>query len=295
MIDDIVKSVKASLYDRTASPLFGAVALSWLAWNHRMFFVLFSGMKMADKFSYIDTILYGDLHTRIVLLAVGPLITAAVALFVYPYPARWVFRFWRNRQRELKQIRQQIEDATPLTVEESKQIRRQVIEIQLDYEKQLSQRAEEIGRLKQLMNDQKDAISSLQNQLDEARASAVSSAPSEIFPSDQIDRALRRVPYRLHHNPDKGRSKIMLFGPDGKILEGNNRNESSWRISDGRLELVQADGKVHSRFAFHPGSNVFTHTNDSDTLSVRGQYLTPEPQSAQQSAEPDRAKERAPG
>lgn len=294
MIDDIVKSVKASLYDRTASPLFGAMALSWLAWNHRMFFVLFSGMKTADKFSYIDTVLYGDLRTKVLLLAAGPVITAAAALFAYPYPARWVFKFWRNRQRELKQIRQEIEDATPLTVEESKQIRRQVIEIQLDYEKQLSQRGDEIARLKQLLNDHTDAISSLQNQLEEARA-AVSVAPSGGFPTDQLDRILRRVPYRLHHNPEKGRSKIMLFGPDGKILEGNNAKESSWRIKDGRLELVQADGKVHSRFAFHPGSNVFTHTNDSDTLSVRGQYMTPEPQSAQQAAQPDRAKERAPG
>ena len=42
----------------------------------------------------------------------------------------------------------------------------------------------------------------------------------------------------------------MRFEPHGRIVEGNNRNEHSWRVVDNMLELLQLDGDVHSRFTF---------------------------------------------
>lgn len=35
MLDDLTKEIKAQLYERVKSPLFGAFALSWAAWNSR--------------------------------------------------------------------------------------------------------------------------------------------------------------------------------------------------------------------------------------------------------------------
>jgi hypothetical protein len=68
----------------------------------------------------------------------------------------------------------------------------------------------------------------------------------------------------------------MRFSPDGRIVEGGNRNEHSWRVLDGQLELLQADGTVHSRFNYSPGHGMFFHTNDPDTKSLRDQYMAPE-------------------
>ncbi len=80
--------------------------------------------------------------------------------------------------------------------------------------------------------------------------------------------------YRLFFNPKiKGKSKIMQFGANGVILEGKNKNESSWQIRNGFLELLNSDGQVHSRFYFIPKDNRFNHTNDADTHSIRGQYI----------------------
>ena len=112
------------------------------------------------------------------------------------------------------------------------------------------------------------------------RGDAVSSA--EVSDSEIAD-AVKRRPYRLQFNPKKGRdgSKIIMFGPDGKILEGNNDNESSWRAQNGRLELLNSEGKVFSRFKLDLPTNIFLHTNESDTLSIKGQYLVPEPSAAQ--------------
>ena len=68
----------------------------------------------------------------------------------------------------------------------------------------------------------------------------------------------------------------MSFGPNGQILEGNNKNEHSWRVRQGKLELLQLDKRVHSRFAFDAARLTFQHTNDPDTLSLRNQYLEPD-------------------
>ncbi len=107
--------------------------------------------------------------------------------------------------------------------------------------------------------------------------------PSSDVSDNEISDAVRQRPYRLQFNPKKGRdgSKIIMFGPNGKILEGSNHNESSWRAHNGRLELLNSDGKVFSRFKFDLSTKLFLHTNESDTLSIKGQYLVPEPSAAQ--------------
>ncbi|MBZ9820621.1 TIR domain-containing protein [Mesorhizobium sp. CA4] len=81
--------------------------------------------------------------------------------------------------------------------------------------------------------------------------------------------------YRLFFAPPN-RSKRIRFHEDGTIVEGNNKNEHAWRIVGNRLELVQLDGRVHSRFEYDPQNKMFRHTNDADTLSLRGQTIVPD-------------------
>ncbi len=84
--------------------------------------------------------------------------------------------------------------------------------------------------------------------------------------------------FRLYHNPAAGmeRSKIIRFDRSGRISRGRNSNEHSWRVENGRLELVQADGEVHSRFHYIPESKIFLLTGDSDLKSAPGQFIIPE-------------------
>ena len=286
MTEDIVKSIKAALYDRTTSPLFGALAVSWSLWNYKIFVVLFSGMTAPEKLAYIQNSLYGDSWDRALFWVIGPIVTALVFLFLYPYPAKWVFRFWRRRQKELRDIRQEIEDATPLTIEESRRIRRQIIDIQAEHDREIARRSEELERTKQALTDREASIEELQKELLGARSVSTAHS-SQPLSDEELASVLRSSPYRLFHNPERGRksSKTMMFGPSGRILEGSNENEHTWRIVNGKLELLQADGKVHSRFQFHPTSKVFTHTNDQDTLSKRGQFLIPEPDASASKSE----------
>ena len=82
--------------------------------------------------------------------------------------------------------------------------------------------------------------------------------------------------YRLVFNPTSKAAKRIVFGPNGVIVEGNNRNEHQWRLSRKKLELLQLDGRVHSRFEYDADSDQWKHTNESDTRSIRGQYIEPE-------------------
>lgn len=83
-------------------------------------------------------------------------------------------------------------------------------------------------------------------------------------------------PFRLFFNPRTKRSKRMVFKPQGLIVEGNNKNEHSWRVSNGKLELIQLDGRVHSRFTYNKERGIFEHTNDPDTLSIWDQFMVPD-------------------
>ncbi|MGA2532106.1 MAG: hypothetical protein ABSG19_03620 [Candidatus Aminicenantales bacterium] len=76
----------------------------------------------------------------------------------------------------------------------------------------------------------------------------------------------------LFYNPPHGK-KVMTFLSDGLVGEGQNRNESSWRVVGDKLEFLNSDGRVFSRFSLDSSQARWTHTNDPDTLSIRGQYI----------------------
>jgi hypothetical protein len=100
----------------------------------------------------------------------------------------------------------------------------------------------------------------------------VSVSATPVQSHEPIEAFIVTHPLRLFFTPPN-RSKRMRFEPEGRIVEGNNRNEHSWRVVDGKLELLQLDGRVHSRFVFDADSQTFKHTNDSDTLSIRDQFI----------------------
>lgn len=99
-------------------------------------------------------------------------------------------------------------------------------------------------------------------------------------------------------NPTHGQAKIVTFLPNGKIGEGRNSNENTWRIRRGALEILAQDSKLYSRFIHDKAAGRLVHTNDSDTRSIHGQYMiphfTPWPSIAEQTAPADAPKGGAP-
>lgn len=91
-------NVLSFVSSRVSSAFFFSFIASWLAWNHRLLFVLFSGMPVQERFSYIDNELYSSLQT---IWGVGlsyPLLTATAYVLLGPLIDRWV-EIWRLRVR----------------------------------------------------------------------------------------------------------------------------------------------------------------------------------------------------
>ncbi|RLT87506.1 MULTISPECIES: coiled-coil domain-containing protein [unclassified Ketobacter] len=111
--------------------------------------------------------------------------------------------------------------------------------------------------------------------------SRLSNSSIQIFSlsGSEFERELISNKFRLYHNPGASikRSKVISFAKDGKII-GGNHFENRWRIVDGRLELLESGGDIHSRFYFLPKSHIFVHTGDKDTSSAEGQFIIPEPE-----------------
>lgn len=174
-----------------------------------------------------------------------------------------------TKEAELEKRRKEFEDRAHIDSSTTEKERREIEKLRTELEGERAKAKAESERVRaELYERQKK----LEESLEVGNGKLVSSRNIE-FESVLLSRK-----FRLFHNPSIGpdRSKPIKFEPGGRIVEGNNNNESTWRIVDGKLELIQADGKVHSRFFYLPDSQIFVHTGDKDTKSALGQYIIPE-------------------
>ena len=148
MIDEIIKTIRLHLSERLTSPLFGAIVVSWVAWNHRAIIVVLSNESVLRKFAIIDAILYPTKWHSIFMCFLFPVMTALIYLFAYPYPAKYVYQFTRKKQREILDIRRKIEDETPLTIEDSKRLRNDLARAEQAYYSELDRKDTELEKLK---------------------------------------------------------------------------------------------------------------------------------------------------
>ena len=76
-------------------------------------------------------------------------------------------------------------------------------------------------------------------------------------------------------NPETKMAKEITFLADGRIGQGSNINEHTWRIRKGALEIIASDGKIYSRFRYDRADGQLKHTNDPELRSIPDQYLQP--------------------
>ncbi|MBN1971553.1 MAG: hypothetical protein JW870_19470 [Candidatus Delongbacteria bacterium] len=151
MIDELKKSLSAILYERTTSPFYGTLLISWLIWNWKIVYltVFISESSInTDKINYIISN-FNDIHC----LLIYPLISTIVLLTVVPFisnGAYWLslkFNKWKKDKKiaiEMKQL---------LTLEQSMELREQIAEQEERFEKLLENRNQEIKQLKVIIEN----------------------------------------------------------------------------------------------------------------------------------------------
>jgi len=170
MIDEVTKSIKAQLYDRISSPLFSSFLISWLVWNYKFILVVLSGASTKEKFTLIETV-FPDSQALALQGGLFPLLTALAIIFLYPYPAKYIYKFSRLQHQELKIIQTQIDDETPMTKDEARKLRNEAMATATELDAQIDKHRLETSHLK-------ERIVSLQKEIDEMKGGGQKPPPA---------------------------------------------------------------------------------------------------------------------
>jgi hypothetical protein len=160
-MEDIVKSIKAFLYERSVSPLFGAFIISWALWNYRFFLIISSGLRYQEKISAIEAHFaaasWGLLPGQVTFGFIVPSALALSYIFIYPHLAAPVYRYALRKQRELRSIKIAEENERVLTKEESRELLIRLTQLQERYESELEFAEAKIDSLRNELKNPKIA------------------------------------------------------------------------------------------------------------------------------------------
>lgn len=127
MLSDITNSIKAKLYDFTYTPFMSSMIISWIIINHKYLLIYFGDSKLNEKLTRLNEY---DFSASIFGLTIPyamniwfPIAFGLFYVFVYPWVSKIFYEYTLERTKALKEIKQKIEDETPITQDEARQIR----------------------------------------------------------------------------------------------------------------------------------------------------------------------------
>lgn len=261
MWDDLSKSVKAQLYERVSSPLFGSFVLAWGCWNYRFILVLIGSGEPEKKLAYIDTHIFRDYYDVILRGMSLPFVSAIVFIYLYPLVSKSLYRYWQGKQKELKEIQQKIEDDTPITQEEARQLRYELRQKAVEHDKAMKERESQIAELTQLVREKDEQLNGLSSrfmrgspayqpqsepELDESKLKMLEALASQSLAGISYEALLKDF------GPDivKTEADIDQLQNDQYASEFSERGERKMRItSQGRkrflIEREKRNGNLH--------------------------------------------------
>jgi predicted DNA-binding transcriptional regulator len=149
VLESLLQLLRRQAAERATSPLMGSFLISWAVWNYKFIVILFSSATVLRTFELIHLVAFPDVASILTRGLLFPAFTAAAYIFVYPYPAKFVFEFSRRRQKEISDIKRKIEDETPLTIEESRRLRLSVLRLEEEFSQQLARKDAELESLRE--------------------------------------------------------------------------------------------------------------------------------------------------
>lgn len=169
MLNELWDSTKSNLTDRLSSPLIGSFLVSWCLWNWKFLVILFSDANISQTFNMIESISFPDLKSIFIFGVACPLITSLFYIFLYPFPARFVYGYVLNQNRKNNELRQSISKETLLTKEESEYFKTKYIDV---------------------IKRQQDAIQLLNDKIADLTITSNNAAEGKIDKSEVVDKSL---------------------------------------------------------------------------------------------------------
>jgi len=133
MLKDVQNSIKAKLYDFTYSPFMSSMIISWIIINHKYILIYMASYDLDKKLSLLKQYDF-TWHTTWfhvpwvfniwILILFGLFYT-----FLYPIASKRFYEFTLEKNKELKKIKKDIEDITPITQEEARTLRESITQL----------------------------------------------------------------------------------------------------------------------------------------------------------------------
>lgn len=199
-MDSFFDSIRQHVSDRMTSPLGGAIFISWCGWNYKFIVILISGMSPVEKFNLIGAVLFVQPSDYFLQGLLYPVVTALLYIFVYPFPARFIYEFSLSQKRKLKETMQKSYNETPMTLEDSRHIRLEHRSEITKLESDIDQKESHVKRLKAVIQDfrAKDEsaqleLKTLDEQYQMLKNSHAQNTSEKNYLQDQIDRFVKSV------------------------------------------------------------------------------------------------------
>jgi hypothetical protein len=154
MINDMKKSFNEIIYERTTSPFYGTLILSWLIWNWRIIYLTFFVSENEIDKHKINYIL--DNYSDVEHVLIYPLISTFALITIIPFIANgayWLslkFNKWKVDQKNI------VDKKQLLTIEQSIELREEISRQEDRFAKLVENKNLEITQLITLVDELKE-------------------------------------------------------------------------------------------------------------------------------------------
>jgi len=159
MITELPKSLKAVIYERSTSPFYGTLLVSWLIWNWKIIYLTLFVSESNIEGHRIQYILNNYVNNWD--MYGWPLIITGGAILIIPFLTLGAFWVSRHFRRLREKIRLRIDKKTPIDEEKYVLLLEKNAEIKSRYHKDLESMQLEISNLEKLLATKNQEISSL--------------------------------------------------------------------------------------------------------------------------------------
>lgn len=250
MITDLRTSINSILYQRVTSPLFGTFIVSWIVLNWKILYATFiidSDKIEQTKIDYIVSN-FNDVGNLIWY----PLISTFLLITIIPFVsngAYWVslkFEQWRIDNKH------KIERKKLLTLEQSIQLREQILDYEKKFETLLNEKDEEIKQLKLLIekSSKDENTNTGQIKLD-SNEDKIEKRIIEIFNKVNNNSSLKKAVFTINEYIQGGYSKlsqddnitpkILAFFESNDLIENQGQGMYKWTEKGKRLNQLIVD------------------------------------------------------
>ncbi len=163
-MDSLGKTLGTFFEERLTNPLISSFVIAWSLYNYKVFVILLSKNTVTETFLLMNQ-RFPDWSTVVIHGFIIPAIFAALYLFVLPLPTKWVYKWVREKQKAIDDIRDEYESHKRLTREQSIELRRSARENELaieDLQKTNRELKEDLNRLQTELKKSSAALLSAQ-------------------------------------------------------------------------------------------------------------------------------------